>query len=118
VNLADARFGHAKNFGDFAQAQIFKIIKRENFALHFGKLFEALGNHGLRVLPSEANFALVLFEGELSAAAALHGLAEAGYAVRHLPGQGLPHGLRITIGTREQMDEIAATLRTLAGGAR
>ena len=78
----------------------------------------ALGNHGLRTLPSEANFVLVLFEGELTAEAALHGLAEAGYAVRHLPGQDLPHALRITIGTREQMEAIADTLRTLAEGAR
>ena len=42
-----------------------------------------------------------------------------GLAVRqHLPGQGLPHALRITIGTRAQMDEVAATLRALADGAR
>jgi histidinol-phosphate aminotransferase len=84
----------------------------------FAAAVEALGNHGLRALPSEANFVLVLFEGALTAEAAMHGLAEAGYAVRHLPGQGLPHGLRITIGTREQMDQIAATLRTMAEGAR
>jgi histidinol-phosphate aminotransferase len=79
---------------------------------------EALGNHGLRAVPSEANFVLVLFEGALTAETALGGLAEAGYAVRHLPGQGLPQGLRITIGTREQMDEVAAALRTMAEAAR
>lgn len=79
---------------------------------------EALGNHGLRIVPSEANFVLVLFEGALTAETALTGLARAGYAVRHLPGQGLPQALRITIGTREQMDAIAATLRELAEGAR
>ncbi len=84
----------------------------------FVAAIEALGNRGLRALPSEANFVLVLFEGELTAEAALHGLAQAGYAVRHLPGQGLPQGLRITIGTHAQMDDIAATLRTLAEGAR
>ena len=84
----------------------------------FVEAIAALGNHGLRVLPSEANFVLVLFEGTLTAAAALHGLAEAGYAVRHLPGQGLPHALRITIGTRAQMDDVAAALRTLAEAAR
>jgi histidinol-phosphate aminotransferase len=72
----------------------------------------------LRALPREANFVLVLFEGGRTAQAALHGLAEAGYAVRHLPGQGLPQGLRITIGTREQMDDVAATLRILAERAR
>ena len=79
---------------------------------------EALGNSGLRVLPSEANFVLVLFEGGLTAAAALQGLAEAGFAVRHLPGQGLPQGLRVTIGTREQMDEVAAALRAMTEAAR
>ena len=78
---------------------------------------EALGNHGLRAVPSEANFVLVLFEGALSAAAALNGLAAHGYIVRHLPSQGLGHALRITIGTGEQMDAIAAILRELAEAA-
>ena len=78
----------------------------------------ALGNHGLRALLSKANFVLVLFEGALTAAVALDGLATAGFAVRHLPGQGLGHALRITIGTSEQMDSIAATLRELAEAAR
>ena len=78
----------------------------------------ALGNHGLRALPSEANFLLVLFEGALSAAEALRALARAGYAVRHLRGQGLPQALRITIGTRAQMGEVASVLRALAEGAR
>jgi len=82
-----------------------------------GKL-AAMGNHGLRPLPSEANFVLILFEGKLSAEAAFNGLAERGYITRWLPNQGLPHGLRITIGTREQMDAIAAGLRELAEAAR
>jgi len=75
---------------------------------------DALGNHGLRAIPSRANFLLVLFEGSLSAEAALAGLADAGYAVRGLAGQGLPHALRITIGTEEQMDAIILALRTMA----
>ena len=79
---------------------------------------EALGNHGLRVVPSAANFVLVLFEGPLGAEQALAGLAGRGYAVRHLPGQGLPQALRITIGKREHMDTIAATLREMAEAAR
>ncbi|MXO94355.1 histidinol-phosphate transaminase [Erythrobacter arachoides] len=77
----------------------------------FVTAIEALGNHGLRAVPSEANFVLVLFEGALQAADALAAIAEAGYAVRHLPGQGLGQALRMTIGTAEQMDEIAAALR-------
>jgi histidinol-phosphate aminotransferase len=77
---------------------------------------EALGNHGLRVLPSETNFVLVLFEGALTAETALDGLADRGFAVRHLPGQGLPQGLRITIGTAEQMAAVATGLRDMAEG--
>ncbi|MFN2099718.1 histidinol-phosphate transaminase [Altererythrobacter sp. MF3-039] len=75
---------------------------------------EALGNHGLRAIPSKANFLLVLFEGALGAEAALAGFADAGYAVRALAGQGLPQALRITIGTPKQMDEITNTLRAMA----
>ena len=61
---------------------------------------------------------LLLFEGSLSGEAAYKGLAEAGYIVRWLPGQGLPQALRITIGTEQQMDEIAAVLRDLAEAAK
>ncbi len=42
MNLADARFRHAEGLGDFPQPQVFKIIKRQHLALHFGKLLEAL----------------------------------------------------------------------------
>jgi histidinol-phosphate aminotransferase len=84
----------------------------------FAAALASLGNHGIRALPSEANFLLILFEGKLSAEAALAGIAEAGYAVRWLPGQGLPHALRITIGQPHEMDAIAAALRQLAEAAR
>jgi histidinol-phosphate aminotransferase len=77
----------------------------------------ALGNHGISACPSEANFLLVHFEGAVTATQALEALAEAGYAVRHLPGQGLPNALRITIGTADAMTRVAATLRTLCGEA-
>jgi len=79
---------------------------------------QALGNHGLRPLPSEANFVLVLFEGRLTAEAAYEGLAQRGYIVRWLPNQGLGHGLRITIGTAEQMDAISAAIAEMAEGAQ
>lgn len=77
----------------------------------------SLGNAGLRAVPSEANFLLVLFEGRLTAEAAYNGLMQAGYIVRWLPGQGLGHGLRITIGTEAETRGIAGTLRALAGAA-
>ena len=81
----------------------------------FTDAIEALGNHGLRAVPSKANFSLVLFEAELKAEVALGAIAEAGYAVRHLPGQGLGDALRITIGKAEDMDAIAQVLRGLTG---
>lgn len=72
-----------------------------------------LGNAGLRAVPSQANFVLVLFEGALTAEAAYKGLMEEGYIVRWLPGQGLPHGLRITIGTEDETRAVAAILNKL-----
>lgn len=74
-----------------------------------------LASHGLRAVPSRANFSLVLFEGHLSAEVAYKGLMERGYIVRWLPGQGLPHGLRITIGEEADMRAIVAALHELCG---
>ncbi|THD36389.1 MAG: histidinol-phosphate transaminase [Sphingomonas sp.] len=72
-----------------------------------------LGNAGLRAVPSQANFVLVLFEGTLTAEAAYKGLMDAGYIVRWLPGQGLPHGLRITVGTEPECRGVIAALRAM-----
>lgn len=77
----------------------------------------SLGNAGLRAVPSMANFSLVLFEGRLTAEQAYKGLMESGYIVRWLPGQGLPHALRITIGTEAETRGVAAALRALAQAA-
>lgn len=76
----------------------------------------ALGNAGLRAVPSKANFLLVLFEGAVSAETAYVRLMEAGYIVRWLPGQGLPHGLRVSIGTEEETRGFAAALRDIVTG--
>lgn len=81
----------------------------------FVERVEQLGNHGLRSLPSEANFVLVAFDGEVTARAALAAIAGAGFAVRHLGD--LDHCLRITIGTDAQMDAIADVLDRLTGAA-
>ncbi|MFT3968036.1 MAG: histidinol-phosphate transaminase [Sphingobium sp.] len=82
----------------------------------FAREIEALGNHGVRAVPSGANFLLVLFEGATSAETVYKALMEAGYATRWLPGQGLPHGLRITIGSEAHMRDIAARIRALVSG--
>lgn len=79
----------------------------------FAEEIAALGNQGLRAVPSHANFVLVLFEGGVSAETAYSGLMAAGYIVRWLPNQGLGHGLRITIGTETQMRGLVAKLREI-----
>ncbi len=117
------------NVSNTGQAMGLAAVHDQAFVIHarehnrterarFVAALNALGNHGLRPLPSEANFVLILFEGALSAEAAYNGLAEAGYIVRWLPGQSLPQALRITIGTAEQMDAIAAALRAMAEAAK
>ena len=73
--------------------------------------FAALSNHGLQVIPSWANFLMVLFEGACSAETAFNALMAEGYIVRWLPGQGLGNGLRVTIGTEEENRGIMWALR-------
>lgn len=117
------------NLSNTAQAMALAALADQDFVersrqhnlaerARFVAALEALGNHGLRPLPSEANFVLILFEGTLTAEAAFAGLAEAGYIVRWLPGQGLPQALRITIGQPGDMDAIAAALRQMVEAAR
>ena len=100
--------------------QAFVAASREHNTAERARLAEAiaaLGNHGLSASPSEANFLLVHFDGAVTATDALEALSDAGYAVRHLPGQGLPRSLRITIGKSDDMTRVIATLRTLCGEA-
>lgn len=83
----------------------------------FESAMAALGNYGIRTVPSSANFSLIRFSGRLSAEAALQALADGGYAVRHLPGQGLGDALRITIGSSEDMAAVTAILTRAAEAA-
>jgi histidinol-phosphate aminotransferase len=73
----------------------------------------ALGNAGIRAVPSKANFVLVLFEGALTGEQAFEGLMARGLITRWLPGQELPHGLRISIGTEDEMRRVVGALREL-----
>ncbi|MBA4044302.1 MAG: histidinol-phosphate transaminase [Erythrobacter sp.] len=100
--------------------QDFVTASREHNTRERARLADAiaaLGNHGVSACPSEANFLLVHFEGAVTAAQALEALSDAGYAVRHLPSQGLPNSLRITIGKTDDMTRVIATLRALCGEA-
>ncbi|UYY57383.1 histidinol-phosphate transaminase [Sphingomonas sp. S2-65] len=81
----------------------------------FAQQIDAMGDKGLRAVPSKANFQLVLFEGDVTGERAYKALMDAGYIVRWLPGQGLAHGLRITIGTEDEMRGVVEALRRLVG---
>ena len=112
--------GQAMALAGLQDQAFVETSRRHNAAerARFVSALEALGNHGLRPLPSQANFVLIEFSGKLTAEAAYDGLARAGYITRWLPGQGLPQCLRITIGTAEQMDDIAAALANMVDAAK
>ena len=83
-----------------------------------GQEIAGLSNHGLRVIPSAANFILVVFDGAVDAETADAELIEAGYFVRRLAAQGLGHALRITIGTEEENRGFMDALRAILEKAR
>ena len=79
----------------------------------------ALGNAGLRAIPSACNFILVEFpeDGPVSAAAANDYLLEHGIICRYLAVQDMPRCLRISIGTEGETRTVAAALRDFVEGA-
>ncbi len=69
---------------------------------------------GLRVHPSEANFLLVDFGSPERAIEADGFLRARGIIVRHVRSYGLPNCLRVTIGTDEECELVAAALAAFA----
>lgn len=82
-------------------------------------LTERLGEAGLMVTPSVANFVLVHFtsDGEKTAAAADDFLLGRGIIVRRMEAYGLPQALRITIGSEDDNKAVAAALSEFMDGA-
>lgn len=74
---------------------------------------EALGNAGLRAIPSAANFVLVEFpeDGPVTAPAANAALLADGIIARYLAVQAMPRCIRISIGTEAETRAAAASLR-------
>ncbi len=88
---------------------------REQTAAQRGILWDSLAryrNHGIEPIPSKCNFVLASCppDGPLAAGALHDRLLDLGYAVRWLPGQGLPHALRISVGTEAETAGFAAAL--------
>jgi len=67
------------------------------------RLTERLTGLGIKVWPSEGNFSLVDFATAARADAANAWLKQRGIIVRAMASYGLPHCLRITIGTDEEV---------------
>ncbi|OYQ31058.1 histidinol-phosphate transaminase [Sandarakinorhabdus cyanobacteriorum] len=79
----------------------------------------ALGNAGLRAIPSACNFILVEFpeDGPVTAAACNQYLLDHGIICRYLAVQNMPRALRISIGTETETRTVAAALRDYVEGA-
>jgi histidinol-phosphate aminotransferase len=71
------------------------------------RLSDALTQLGFCVVPSEANFILILFDGAAcSADQADTALKENGFIVRRMESYGLDNALRITIGREPDVEKI------------
>jgi histidinol-phosphate aminotransferase len=74
---------------------------------------ELSGNH-MHVVPSQANFVMVLFPDAEHATLAFNTLLERGLIVREIGGSyGIPHGLRISIGSEQAMRGVVGILKAL-----
>jgi histidinol-phosphate aminotransferase len=97
------------------------MVRRETIRLRQWLAGEiaALGNAGLRAIPSAANFILVEFpeKGPVTAAACNQWLLEHGIICRYLAVQNMPRTLRISIGTESETRTVAAALRDYVEGA-
>lgn len=85
----------------------------------FARDTASLGNHGVRAVPSAANFILFEFPeaGPVIAEAAFHALMAEGFITRWLVPQNMPRCLRISIGTEAETRGVAAALRTFVESA-
>lgn len=68
------------------------------------KLMEFLLDQGLTPIPSAANFVMVPFSSQQAAADLAEKLLNLGIIIRPLPAFGLPHCVRISVGTPEEME--------------
>lgn len=74
-------------------------------------LTDSLREIGVAVVPSEANFVMVVFADAAQAARVVEGLLTQGVIVRPLAAFGLPHAIRISTGTDEDNARCVAALR-------
>ena len=82
-------------------------------------LTAALHGNAIRVVPSQGNFILALFEDAATSRAAFEALMAEGLIVREIGVYGIDNGLRISIGPEAAMRRLAEVLKSFgAPGAR
>lgn len=74
-------------------------------------LVGALASNLIRVVPSQANFVLLLFPDAATAGAAFKALFERGLIVREIGVYGIANGLRVSIGPEAAMRQLVEVLR-------
>jgi histidinol-phosphate aminotransferase len=87
---------------------------REHNSLYRQKLAAAIEAAGIKVWPSEGNFVLADFGEAARADAADAFLRARGIIVRKVAGYGLPHCLRITVGSAEEVAMVIDAFADLA----
>jgi histidinol-phosphate aminotransferase len=78
----------------------------------------ALRELGMEVVPSAANFVMVVRESEADVNFLFHELLKRGVIIRPLKAFGLPHCLRISVGTEEENAEFIGALRKVLALAK
>ncbi len=114
-----ARVKQPFTVGNLAQAGAIAALEDEEFIARSletnragkAELYDALQRLGIAFYPSEANFVCVLLQAAAEIAAEV--MQQHGVTVRTLDSFGMPHALRITIGTAEQNAMVITGLEAL-----
>jgi len=80
-------------------------------------LVPALQKSGFAVVPSDANFVMVTLESERDVNDLYHDLLKRGIIIRPLKPFGLPHCVRITVGTEEENEALIEAVEAIHSSA-
>ena len=113
--------GQAAAVASLADTAHIAMVRDETIRLRgwLAEQIAALGNAGLRAIPSACNFILIEFpeSGPVTAAGANQYLLDHGIICRYLAVQAMPRCLRVSIGTENETRTVAAALRDYVEGA-
>ncbi len=94
------------------QDTAFRERSRELVIQERNELYRALADLGVQVLPSQANF-LLLMEVPGGGEVFAESLLQLGYIVRPMGAFGMPDAVRVSVGTHQQNNEFLGAIRTL-----